>query len=261
MDAVAQTADLAVGATSFLASSEAASKALHSALLLKSLPLNTLISGDVGVGKTTLAHSIVEHAPTVRASNFDETLNAIENNSTLILKHIEKSANLPLLLDTIQSSNTRVIATTLEAKIATQLSSYFSLNINLPPLQERPEDVELLSEQFGFEASEMFGNTVDITATMTEPDLSRNAYSLRNQIYSLYLFNEIDEKMIMQILQKYIYDRLGSGDDYREFLHLYETPLIKAGLKRFGSQLRLSEELGLNRNTLRKKILQHNIKV
>jgi len=37
-----------------------------------------------------------------------------------------------------------------------------------------------------------------------------------------------------------------------KFLHLYEVPIIKAGLQRFKSQLQLSEKLGLNRNTLRK---------
>ncbi|TNF45412.1 MAG: Fis family transcriptional regulator, partial [Epsilonproteobacteria bacterium] len=45
----------------------------------------------------------------------------------------------------------------------------------------------------------------------------------------------------------------------REHLGLYEKPLIEAGLKKFGSQLQLSQVLGINRNTLRKKIHEHNI--
>jgi DNA-binding protein Fis len=40
-------------------------------------------------------------------------------------------------------------------------------------------------------------------------------------------------------------------------LHLYEVPLIRAGIKKFKSQLQLSDKLGLNRNTLRKKITEH----
>jgi len=47
---------------------------------------------------------------------------------------------------------------------------------------------------------------------------------------------------------------LGSNNDYKNFLHLYEVPIIKAGILRFKSQLQLSDKLGLNRNTLRKKI-------
>jgi DNA-binding protein Fis len=61
----------------------------------------------------------------------------------------------------------------------------------------------------------------------------------------------------MQVTEKYLYDRLGSHNDYRNFLYLYEVPLIRAGLKRFKSQLQLADKLGLNRNTLRKKIAEN----
>ena len=47
---------------------------------------------------------------------------------------------------------------------------------------------------------------------------------------------------------------MGTNSDYRNLIYLYETPLIRAGLKKFKSQLQLSDKLGLNRNTLRKKI-------
>ena len=55
-------------------------------------------------------------------------------------------------------------------------------------------------------------------------------------------------------MENYLYNKLGSNSDYRENLYLYEVPLIKSGLKKFKSQLQLSDKLGLNRNTLRKKI-------
>jgi DNA-binding protein Fis len=61
----------------------------------------------------------------------------------------------------------------------------------------------------------------------------------------------------MQIIEAFLDDKLGSNNDYRDFLHLYEVPLIRAGMKRFKSQLQLSERLGLNRNTLRKKIAEN----
>ena len=88
-------------------------------------------------------------------------------------------------------------------------------------------------------------------------DLSKNAVSLKRQILILSIFKDIGESDIMQLLYSYIVEKLGSGDDYKKFLHLYEAPLIRAGLKRFKSQLQLSEKLGLNRNTLRKKISQN----
>jgi DNA-binding protein Fis len=58
-------------------------------------------------------------------------------------------------------------------------------------------------------------------------------------------------------MQNYLVDRLGSNNDYRKFLYLYEVPLIKAGLFRFKSQSQLADKLGLNRNTLRKKITEN----
>jgi DNA-binding protein Fis len=55
-------------------------------------------------------------------------------------------------------------------------------------------------------------------------------------------------------MDNYLYSRLGSNSDYRNFLYLYEVPLIRSGLRKFKSQLKLADKLGLNRNTLRKKI-------
>ena len=62
----------------------------------------------------------------------------------------------------------------------------------------------------------------------------------------------------MEIIYNYLVDRLGSQSDYKNFLHLYEAPLIKAGFDKFKSQLQLSDRLGLNRNTLRKKIAEND---
>lgn len=62
----------------------------------------------------------------------------------------------------------------------------------------------------------------------------------------------------MGIMEHYMIDKLGTNNDYRAFLHLYEVPLIRAGIKRFKSQLQLADKLGLNRNTLRKKIAEHS---
>jgi len=69
-----------------------------------------------------------------------------------------------------------------------------------------------------------------------------------------YLLQDIQDTELIEIIQNYLYDKLGSNNDYKNFLYLYEVPLINAGLSRFKSQLQLSDRLGLNRNTLRKKI-------
>jgi DNA-binding protein Fis len=53
-------------------------------------------------------------------------------------------------------------------------------------------------------------------------------------------------------------DKIGTNSDYRNNLYIYEVPLIRAGLKKFKSQLQLADRLGLNRNTLRKKIADNS---
>ena len=64
---------------------------------------------------------------------------------------------------------------------------------------------------------------------------------------------------IQEAIYHYILQKLDGNNGYKEYLGLYEKPLIEAGLKKFGSQLQLSHVLGINRNTLRKKIHEHHI--
>jgi DNA-binding protein Fis len=69
----------------------------------------------------------------------------------------------------------------------------------------------------------------------------------------------MDISDITDVLYAYFYKHFNGSDNYREHLGIYEKPLIEAGLKKYGSQLQLSAVLGINRNTLRKKIHEHHI--
>lgn len=71
------------------------------------------------------------------------------------------------------------------------------------------------------------------------------------------MYESINENDLMEIMEHYMMEKLGSNNDYDAFLHLYEVPLLRAGIKRFKSQSKLSNTLGINRNTLRKKIAKH----
>jgi DNA-binding protein Fis len=108
------------------------------------------------------------------------------------------------------------------------------------------------------EAKNTFGRMDGFNANDLVPDVSENALSLRRQVYLHYLLNSIKENDLIEILEHFLLDKLGSNNDYRKFLHLYEVPLIRAGIKKFKSQLQLADKLGLNRNTLRKKIADHS---
>lgn len=210
--------------------------------------------GESGVGKTSLASFILPNASVVDASNFKELLLVIDNSSEIIITNIDNSPNMKVLIDSIISNNVRVIATSKQILSNDYIDELFSVKFEIEPLSKRLEDVKLLIQRFSSEASSLFGENNNIVIDNIEPDLSKNSHSLRRQVMINYLLQDIKDVELMNIVQNYIAPKLGSNNDYKSFLYLYEAPLIRAGLKKYKSQLQLSDRLGLNRNTLRKKI-------
>jgi DNA-binding NtrC family response regulator len=243
--------------TSFVTASDASVQAFKTATLLKTLNINALISGEIGVGKKSLAQYILPDASLVDASNLDELLTTLESTDKIIITNIDKSPNLTLLLDAIKRTKVRVIATSKQNLEDSSVDELFTLKFDIPSLSQRDEDIALLIEKFVKEASLLFGENGDFTMESLTPDLSQNAKSLKRQVMFTYLMQDIKDSELMDIVENYLYDKLGSSSDYRNFLYLYEAPLINAGLARFKSQLQLSDKLGLNRNTLRKKIAEN----
>lgn len=254
MTAVAVLVAMAVDVTNFITLSDASSEAFKTATLLKTLNVNSLITGEVGVGKKSLARYILPDAPVLDASNFDELLTAMESSNEIIISNLENSPNIKRVIDSININNIRVIATAKSSYNNNDVDELFSVKFNIPPLSQRVEDVQPLVEKFTKEASLLFGSEEEFNIKNFKPDLSKNANSLRRQVMVNYLLQDIKDIELMKIIENYLFSKLGSSSDYRKFLYLYEVPLIKAGLSKFKSQLQLSDKLGLNRNTLRKKI-------
>jgi DNA-binding protein Fis len=82
---------------------------------------------------------------------------------------------------------------------------------------------------------------------------------MKRYIYKELIKKTLSSEDIENILYDYLYSKLGGKNSYKELLPIFEKPLIRAGLSRYKSQLQLAEVLGLNRNTLRKKINENNI--
>jgi DNA-binding NtrC family response regulator len=256
---VVQVAAAAVDATSFITASASSVEAFKTATLLKTLSVNSLITGESGVGKKTLAHYILPEAPILDASNLDELLTTLESVNEIVITNLENSPNIKKILDIVSSNNIRVVATAKSSYSNELVDSFFSIKFDIPPLSKRLEDVEQLVKRFTKEASLLFGTNEEFNMRNFKPDLSQNSNSLRRQVMISYLLQDINDRELMEIIHNYLIDKLGSNNDYKNFLYLYEAPLIKAGLKRFKSQLQLSDKLGLNRNTLRKKIADNSI--
>jgi DNA-binding NtrC family response regulator len=257
MSVAVQVVAAVVDVTSFITASKASYQAKKTASLLKTLTVNALIMGESGVGKRTLATFILPDASIVDASDFDELLTVIESCSEIIILNIDTSPNIKRLLEIISAKYIRVVATSKESFVNKSVDELFSIKFNIPPLSQREEDVDALIEKFTFEAVKLFGGDEEINLKKFRPDLSKNAISLRRQVMINYLLEDIKDTELIDIIENYLHPQLGSNNDYRKFLYLYEVALIRAGLSKFKSQLQLSDKLGLNRNTLRKKISEN----
>ena len=242
--------------TNFIAKSRASLEALKSANLLKSLNLNALITGEEGSGKITLARYILPEAEIVDGSSLNEVLSLLAVNKSIIIRNFDKISSYQRFNTAMKNFNTRVIATSKNIFLDDLSSEYFSLKINILPLSERSEDLDLLIEKFFKEASVIFGSDIqrDIFLKNLNIDISSNCNSLKKSVYAHYFSCSLDEKDLMQIMEEYLLKQIGGKNDYRDQLYLFDVPMIRSGFKKFNSQLKISEKFGLNRNTLRKKI-------
>ena len=156
--------------------------------------------------------------------------------------------------------------------------------IRLPPLRQRAGDIEPLARHFLRQAageglpSRTLGR--EAVALLNARQWRGNVRELRNFMYRAALFareDEIDAGTLGQLLEEQPADeraRLHTGDDigaavaqwlarsnfasgtlYHSALAVLEKPLIEHALARTGgNQVRAAQMLGINRNTLRKRL-------
>jgi two-component system nitrogen regulation response regulator GlnG len=190
-------------------------------------------------------------------------------------------------------TDVRIIAATnkdLKPQIAAGLfreDLYYRLNvvpIQMPPLRDRPEDIEALARHFLIQAAgeglprrTLSEDAADLLSRQT---WRGNVRELRNFIYRLALLardNRIDAATVADMLESEPLDAsvpAGQGPDlasavrlwleverppdgtiYDEAVAALERPLFAAVLSETGgNQLRAASLLGINRNTLRKRL-------
>ena len=240
----------------FFTTSDKIQHIIKSVNLTKTLFVSSIIIGEAHTGKKTLARYLFPDATLVSGYSQEEVQTVLEHNDEIIITDFEKLTN-PNSLD---FSNKRIIATANYLGNPAIIDELFAFIYHLPSLQERPNDVIYLRDTFIKEAqSTLMIDDMSISLDTMTLNLSSNSKSLKKSIYQHLMKHTMNIDDITQMLYNYFYTHFEGNDNYREHLSIYEKPLIEAGLKKYGSQLQLSTALGINRNTLRKKIYEHHI--
>ncbi len=224
--------------------------------LTKTLFVSSIIIGEEHIGKKLLAQYLFPDAPVVSGRDQESVVAALKVYDELIITDFEKLSNQ----ESLDLDNKRIIATASYIGNQNVIDNLFAFIYTLPSLKERPEDVQHIKEIYIKEAeSNLMLEDTEIISSNIPTDLSSNSKSLRATIYRHLTIHNMKKEELQDAVYSYIFKKLDGNNAYKEHLELYEKPLIEAGLKKFGSQLQLSQILGINRNTLRKKIHEHHI--
>jgi len=240
----------------FFSNSEQVQNIIKGFNLTKTLFVSSIIIGEPNIGKKSLARYLFPDAPLVSGSDQEAVIKLLREVDELIITDFEKLSNQ----ESLDLDNKRVIATANYVGNQQTIDNLFAFIYTLPSLKERPDDTDFIKERFIQEAqSNLMIETLDISTEKIPIDLRDNTKSLKRSIYRYLMNHSMETKDIQEAIYHYILEELNGNNGYKEHLTLYEKPLIEAGLKKFGSQLQLSQILGINRNTLRKKIHEHDI--
>lgn len=240
----------------FFTTSDKIQHIIKSFNLTKTLFVSSIIIGESHTGKKSLARYLFPNATLVSGRDQKEVEEALEISDELIITNFEKLSNQ----NTLDFTNKRIIATADYLGNPELIDDLFAFIYTMPSLQERPEDINYLIDLFIKEAScTLMVDDLNIDPDDIPLNFTKNSKSLKKSVYMYIMKQSMNAQDIESVLYSYLLKHLDGNDSYREHLGLYEKPLIEAGLKKFGSQLQLSQVLGINRNTLRKKIHEHNI--
>ncbi len=240
----------------FLTNSKELQLVVKGLTLTKKLFVSSLVVGERYCSKKSLVASIYPEARWIDGKEPIEIVkDVVEKSSEIVIYNFEKIQNLSLL----DFTNKRVIAISNSIKDEKKYDKNFGFIYHIPPLRERREDIPLLVDLFLEDIKKLLDIKRRVKIDIDSLDLKENNHSLRRSILFNLLFDSFEAKDIEKILYRYFLKNLDKNSDYRENLAIFDIPLIKAGLEIYKSQLKLSEALKINRNTLRKKIYEYEI--
>jgi two-component system nitrogen regulation response regulator GlnG len=141
---------------------------------------------------------------------------------------------------------------------------FYRLNVvalHLPPLRERRRDIPLLVEHFLAKYTAELGEcgvAPDALDRLVGHDWPGNVRELENVVQRAMVMEEIIERKLIECVRGL--REHSSANLYDLMIGLVEKPLLRAVLRETaGNQVRAAQILGINRNTLRKKLTEHGI--
>lgn len=240
----------------FISKSKYNKQILHSGLLAIELPVNILIIGNSGLGKKLLANELSKNTLHFDALLLEELINLskinLEQYTKLIIYNINNIINKDEFFKNIK--HIKIIATSnLNFSV---FSNIFAVKLELKDLQIDNDDFIEIKNNYIKEAIYL-SNNKNIDESEIKYDLTNNAISLKKSIFKHIFQHSLDQKDISHTLEQYLYKELKKNKSYKELLGLFEIPLLNASSRAFKSQVKISEQLKINRITLRKKIDQY----
>jgi DNA-binding NtrC family response regulator len=227
----------------FIAVSPASKKIIQIAKVASTLDVDVIILGEVGVGKKVLANQILTKAPIFEARELEQLILSsvinLEEYKTMIIYNINKVLNKNEFLAKLK--NIKIVATGFDEQ--EPYIDTFAIKIKIPPLEDRKEDLEVLTNQYIKEAKKIY-----------TPTQKLNAITLKQSIYKNILLQSMNKQEIMSMLNNFFLEELKNGNSYKTLLEIFEIPLLKASKSLYKSQVQISKRLKINRITLRKKL-------
>ena len=138
---------------------------------------------------------------------------------------------------------------------------FFGIVIEIEALSSTKDDIPVLSEAFLAEAKTSLKIEHDIDMSGMSFDISENCHSLKRNVYKKLLAQTLNETALTATMSDFFYDGIEVEDNYAHFLNIFDTAIINANHKKYKSQLMMSYKMGINRNTLRKKINELGLKL
>ena len=237
----------------FIAHSPSSKQALHISKISASLPVNILISGDVGVGKKLLAKEVLQNSISYESLELEQLIQQknidLQSYKSIIIFNVENILNTKQFFEKLR--NIKIIATSnIDYK---DLQNNFPVKIKLDSLEQREEDLDELIKIYTDEANKIYLS--DKVVKDIKIDISKNGISLKKSIFKSILLNSITKDEMTDIMYKYFIKELEEKNkSYKDLLEIFEIPLLKASKKIFKSQVQMAKNLDINRITLRKKL-------